>query len=118
MGLQMACSYVGSLSTPPLLGMLIENISPLLLPPVSSGCQGAVKLMETAKKVGIRRFVLLSSVFADEPEKWGDPALAGITNRERLEHERGKVSSYGPKQRFNERPSDLRHRRFRKRPLV
>ncbi len=49
-------------------------------PPVSSSCQGAVKLIEAAKKAGIRRFVLLSSVFADEPEKWGDPALAGITD--------------------------------------
>ena len=28
----------------------------------------------------MRRFVMLSSVFADEPEKWGDPALAKITD--------------------------------------
>ena len=41
---------------------------------------GAVKLMEAAKEAGIKRFVMLSSVFADEPEKWNDPALAGITD--------------------------------------
>jgi nucleoside-diphosphate-sugar epimerase len=31
---------------------------------------GAVKLMEAAKRDGIRRFVMLSSLFALEPEKW------------------------------------------------
>jgi nucleoside-diphosphate-sugar epimerase len=31
---------------------------------------GAVKLMEAAKRDGISRFVILSSIFALEPEKW------------------------------------------------
>lgn len=31
---------------------------------------GAVKLMEAAKRNGSRRFVMLSSIFALEPEKW------------------------------------------------
>ncbi|MGN0070719.1 MAG: MFS transporter [Atopobiaceae bacterium] len=36
MGLQMACAYVGSLSMPPLLGLLIEHVSPLFLVPVAA----------------------------------------------------------------------------------
>lgn len=41
---------------------------------------GAVKLMEAAQKAGIKRFVLLSSIFADQPEKWNDPYLKDITD--------------------------------------
>ena len=41
---------------------------------------GAVKLMQACEATGVRRFVMLSSVFADEPEKWGDPALTEITD--------------------------------------
>ncbi|WP_165218828.1 SDR family oxidoreductase [Schaalia sp. ZJ1691] len=41
---------------------------------------GAVKLMQASERAGIERFILLSSVFADRPEKWDDPALAGIMN--------------------------------------
>lgn len=41
---------------------------------------GAVKLMQAAEKAGIKRFILLSSVFATEPEKWNDPQLVNITN--------------------------------------
>ncbi len=36
MGLQMACAYVGSMAMPPLVGMAVENASPLLLPPVAA----------------------------------------------------------------------------------
>ena len=42
---------------------------------------GAVKLMQACKAVGIRRFVMLSSVFALEPEKWAEEnSLKNITN--------------------------------------
>lgn len=42
---------------------------------------GPVKLAQASTRAGIRRFVLLSSVFALEPEKWsGEPSLASITN--------------------------------------
>lgn len=41
---------------------------------------GAVKLMEATQQAGIKRFVLLSSIFADKPEKWGDPYLKDITD--------------------------------------
>lgn len=40
---------------------------------------GAVKLMQASEKAGIRRFIMLSSIFALEPEKWKDePSLASI----------------------------------------
>lgn len=32
MGLQMACAYVGSMAFPPIMGLLVEQVSPLLLP--------------------------------------------------------------------------------------
>ncbi len=32
MGLQMTCAYVGSMAFPPLMGLLVEQVSPLLLP--------------------------------------------------------------------------------------
>lgn len=41
---------------------------------------GAVKLMQAAEQVGIGRFILLSSIFATEPEKWTDSNLQAITN--------------------------------------
>lgn len=41
---------------------------------------GAVKLMQAAELSGVKRFILLSSVFANRPEKWSDPNLINITN--------------------------------------
>ena len=41
---------------------------------------GAVKLMQAAEQAGIKRFIMLSSVFADDPERWDDPAIADLTN--------------------------------------
>lgn len=31
---------------------------------------GAVKTMQAAKKLGIERYIMLSSIFALQPEKW------------------------------------------------
>lgn len=36
MGLQMACAYVGSMVFPPLVGVLVEGVSPLLLPVIAA----------------------------------------------------------------------------------
>ncbi|MDE5883702.1 MAG: NAD(P)H-binding protein [Oscillospiraceae bacterium] len=42
---------------------------------------GAVKLMQASEKVGIKRFIMLSSIFALEPEKWAqEQSLQNITN--------------------------------------
>lgn len=42
---------------------------------------GAVKLMQACEQVGVRRFVMLSSIFALEPEKWAEEeSLKNITN--------------------------------------
>lgn len=41
----------------------------------------AVKMMQAAQRAGIKRYVMLSSMYALQPEKWADyPALAGITD--------------------------------------
>ncbi|WP_316667448.1 SDR family oxidoreductase [uncultured Propionibacterium sp.] len=39
---------------------------------------GAVKLARAAQRRGIRRFVLLSSLFSLRPDEWNRPGLAGI----------------------------------------
>lgn len=42
---------------------------------------GVVKLMEATERAGIKRFVLLSSIFALEPQKWEEePSLKAILN--------------------------------------
>ena len=41
---------------------------------------GAVKDMQAAKANGVQRFILLSSVFALQPERWGEKFLADITD--------------------------------------
>lgn len=42
---------------------------------------GAVKLMQACEAVGIRRLIMLSSIFALEPEKWAEEnSLKNITN--------------------------------------
>lgn len=41
---------------------------------------GAVKAMQAAKANGVQRFILLSSVFALQPERWGEKFLADITD--------------------------------------
>ncbi|UOO83036.1 NAD(P)H-binding protein [Uruburuella testudinis] len=41
---------------------------------------GAVKAMQAAKAGGVGRFILLSSVFALQPERWGEKFLANITD--------------------------------------
>ena len=39
---------------------------------------GAVKVMEVAKMNNISRFIMLSSIFALEPEKWNEEGLKNI----------------------------------------
>ncbi|MFW0183457.1 SDR family oxidoreductase [Rothia sp. CCM 9417] len=41
---------------------------------------GAVKLMQASEKARIKRFIMLSSIFATEPEKWAESDLSKITN--------------------------------------
>lgn len=42
---------------------------------------GAVKLMQACEQMGIKRFIMLSSMFAMEPERWAqEEALKSITN--------------------------------------
>lgn len=42
---------------------------------------GAVKLMQACEQVGVKRFIILSSIFALEPEKWAEEeSLKNITN--------------------------------------
>lgn len=42
---------------------------------------GAVKLMEACEQAGVARYIMLSSLFALEPERWAsEPGLADITD--------------------------------------
>lgn len=41
---------------------------------------GAVKTIEAAKQAGVKRFILLSSVFATEPQQWQQGFLADLTD--------------------------------------
>ena len=41
---------------------------------------GAIKLMQAAEQVGVNRFIMLSSLFALEPEKWKEPGLDKLTD--------------------------------------
>lgn len=41
---------------------------------------GAVKLMQASQTAGLKRFILLSSLFATQPDKWGQPGLASLTD--------------------------------------
>lgn len=48
---------------------------------LQTDAMGAVKTMEAAKSAGIKRYIMLSSMYALQPEKWADyPALAAITD--------------------------------------
>ena len=42
MGMQMACAYVGSMAFPPLMGLVMERMSPLLLPVVAAALLAAM----------------------------------------------------------------------------
>lgn len=39
---------------------------------------GAVKTMQAAEKLGIKRYIMLSSIFSMQPEKWNLPGLKEI----------------------------------------
>lgn len=48
---------------------------------LQTDAMGAVKTMQAAKRAGIKRYIMLSSMYALQPEKWADyPALAAITD--------------------------------------
>ena len=47
---------------------------------LQTDAMGAVKTMQAAERAGIKRYIMLSSMYALQPEKWADyPALAAIT---------------------------------------
>ena len=48
---------------------------------LQTDAMGAVKTMQAAERAGIKRYIMLSSMYALQPEKWADyPALAAITD--------------------------------------
>jgi len=47
---------------------------------------GAVKMMKAAEAQGIKRFILLSSAFALNPERWNEAFLKDITNYNIAKH--------------------------------
>lgn len=48
---------------------------------LQTDAMGAVKTMQAAKRSGVKRYIVLSSMYALQPEKWSEyPALAAITD--------------------------------------
>lgn len=48
---------------------------------LQTDAMGAVKTMQAAERAGIKRYIMLSSMYSLQPEKWADyPALAAITD--------------------------------------
>lgn len=48
---------------------------------LQTDAMGAVKTMQAAERARIKRYIMLSSMYALQPEKWADyPALAAITD--------------------------------------
>ena len=48
---------------------------------LQTDAMGAVKTMQAAERAGIKRYIMLSSMYALQPDKWADyPALAAITD--------------------------------------
>lgn len=48
---------------------------------LQTDAMGAVKTMQVAKRSGVKRYIMLSSMYALQPEKWSEyPALAAITD--------------------------------------
>ena len=48
---------------------------------LQTDAMGAVKTMLAAQRAGVKRYIMLSSMYALQPEKWADyPALASITD--------------------------------------
>lgn len=48
---------------------------------LQTDAMGAVKTMQAAERAGIKRYIMLSSMYALQPEKWAEyPALAAITD--------------------------------------
>ncbi|WP_166333074.1 SDR family oxidoreductase [Sphingobacterium chungjuense] len=47
---------------------------------------GAIKSMQAAEKAGVKRYIMLSSVFALQPERWNESFLGEITNYNIAKH--------------------------------
>src|SRR5699024_2392117 len=41
---------------------------------------GAIKTMQVAEKISVKRYIMLSSLFTLEPKRWNEQYLKGITN--------------------------------------
>lgn len=47
---------------------------------------GAVKTMQAAERAGVKRYIMLSSIFALQPEKWNEAFLKDLTNYNIAKH--------------------------------
>lgn len=47
---------------------------------------GAVKSMQAAEKSGVKRYIMMSSVFALQPERWNESFLSNITDYNIAKH--------------------------------
>ncbi|WP_426485204.1 SDR family oxidoreductase [Flavobacterium sp. 2] len=47
---------------------------------------GAIKSMQAAEKAGVKRYIMLSSVFALQPERWNESFLGNLTDYNIAKH--------------------------------
>ncbi|SHK83328.1 NAD(P)H-binding protein [Chryseobacterium polytrichastri] len=47
---------------------------------------GAIKSMQAAEKVGVKRYIMLSSIFALQPERWKESFLSDLTDYNIAKH--------------------------------
>jgi len=47
---------------------------------------GAIKTMQAAEKAGVKRYIMLSSVFALQPERWNESFLSDLTDYNIAKH--------------------------------
>ena len=47
---------------------------------------GAIKSMQASEKAGVKRYIMLSSVFASQPERWNESFLSNLTDYNIAKH--------------------------------
>jgi nucleoside-diphosphate-sugar epimerase len=85
--------YIDLLSDVDTMGESMDSIDAVYFVSGSRGknllqidLHGAIKSMQAAEKSGVKRFIMLSSVFALQPERWNESFLGNLTDYNIAKH--------------------------------